>query len=57
MTIGANPANYPVWCAYYDDLGAVGILNCGATANNNVNIDHKSEKRQSKAAFSEVKYG
>ena len=36
---GANPANYPVWCAYYDDLGAVGILNCGATANNNVNID------------------
>ena len=36
---GANPANYPMWCAYYDDLGAVGILNCGATANNNVNID------------------
>ena len=36
---GANPANYPVWCAYYDDLGAAGILNCGATANNNVNID------------------
>lgn len=35
----ANPANYPVWCAFYDDLGAVGILNCGATANNNVNID------------------
>ena len=25
--------------AYYDDLGAAGILNCGATANNNVNID------------------
>ncbi len=35
----ANPANYPVWCNYYDDLGSVGILNCGATANNNVNID------------------
>ncbi len=35
----ANPNNYPVWCAYYDDLGEVGILNCGATANNNVNID------------------
>ena len=35
----ANPVNYPVWCAYYDDLGAAGILNCGATANNNVNID------------------
>ena len=36
----ANPANYPVWCAYYDDLGSTGILNCGATANNNVNIDN-----------------
>ncbi len=36
---GANPANYPVWCNYYDTLGTVGILNCGATANNNVNID------------------
>jgi hypothetical protein len=35
----ANPANYPLWCAYYDDMGADGILNCGATANNNVNID------------------
>jgi hypothetical protein len=35
----ANPASYPVWCAYYDDLGADGILNCGATANNNVNVD------------------
>lgn len=35
----ANPASYPVWCAYYDDLGASGILNCGATTNNNVNID------------------
>jgi hypothetical protein len=34
-----NPANYPLWCAYYDDLGAVGILNCGATSNSNVNID------------------
>lgn len=35
----ANPASYPVWCAYYDDLGSEGILNCGATANNNVDID------------------
>lgn len=35
----ADPSNYPVWCAYYDDLGQAGILNCGATANNNVNID------------------
>ncbi len=36
---GANPNNYPLWCAIYDTLGTEGILNCGATANNNVNID------------------
>ncbi|MCH2199583.1 MAG: S8 family serine peptidase [Flavobacteriales bacterium] len=34
-----NPANFPAWCAYYNTLGAAGILNCGATANNNVNVD------------------
>lgn len=36
---GANPANYPLWCAYYDTLGAHGILNCGATTNQNFNVD------------------
>jgi hypothetical protein len=35
----ANPASYPLWCAVYDTLGTAGILNCGATANNNVNVD------------------
>ncbi len=35
----ANPANFQVWCEFYDVLGEAGILNCGATANNNVNID------------------
>jgi len=35
----ANPTNFPLWCAMYDTMGEVGILNCGATANNNVNID------------------
>jgi hypothetical protein len=35
----ANPASYPLWCNFYDTLGEAGILNCGATANNNVNID------------------
>ena len=34
-----QPADAPLWCAFYDSLGAVGILSCGATANNNVNID------------------
>ena len=39
----ANPANYPVWCAYYDDLGGQGILNCGATANQQYNIDTQGD--------------
>ena len=39
----ANPSNYPVWCAYYDDLGSVGILNCGATANAEYNIDTQGD--------------
>lgn len=34
-----NPADAPVWCGFYDALGEAGILNCGATANQNVNID------------------
>ena len=39
----ANPANYPVWCAYYDDLGEQGISNCGATANAPYNIDTQGD--------------
>lgn len=34
-----NPDDVPLWSAYYDTLGVYGILSCGATANNNVNID------------------
>ena len=36
---GGQPADAPLWCAMYDTLGTAGILNCGATANNNVDID------------------
>ena len=36
---GADHTQYPLWCAMYDTLGTAGILNCGATANNNVDID------------------
>ena len=39
----ADPADFPIWCAYYDDLGAVGILNCGATANAPYNIDTQGD--------------
>ena len=33
------PSSYPLWCAMYDSLGAVGILSAGATANANYNVD------------------
>jgi len=36
---GGQPANAPLWCAMYDTLGKYGVLNCGATANQNWNID------------------
>lgn len=35
----ADPSEFPLWCAFYDSLGAVGILSCASTANNDVNID------------------
>ena len=34
-----NPEDAPIWCEFYNVLGEVGILNCGATANANFNID------------------
>lgn len=34
-----QPADAPLWCAMYDQLGSVGILSAGATANANFNID------------------
>ena len=36
---GGDPEDAPIWCAYYDTMGEEGILNCGATANVNWNID------------------
>ena len=35
----ANSNNYPIWCAMYNELGQVGILNVAATANGNWNVD------------------
>lgn len=37
---GGDPADAPLWCAIYDSLGAEGVLNCGATSNQNVNVDN-----------------
>lgn len=34
-----QPSQAPLWCAFYDTLGAYGILSAGATANSNVDID------------------
>lgn len=34
-----NPASYPLWCAFYDEMGQAGIINTGATANEDTNVD------------------
>ncbi len=36
---GGQPADSPLWCAMFDTLGAAGVLSCGATANNQVDVD------------------
>lgn len=38
-----QPANFPLWCAIYDSLGTCGILNAGATANLNINVDTQGD--------------
>lgn len=39
----ADPASYPIWCGFYDILGAGGILSAGATANANYNVDTQGD--------------
>lgn len=34
-----DPTDFPLWCSMYDTLGKYGILNVGATTNNNSNVD------------------
>ncbi len=34
-----DPADAPLWCAFYDTLGVHGIVSCGATINGNVDVD------------------
>lgn len=36
---GGKAKDAPLWCEFYDKLGEVGILNAGATANKNTNVD------------------
>lgn len=42
-TSGADPEDYPIWCAMYDELGAVGVLSCASAPNRNENIDIVSD--------------
>lgn len=39
----ADPTQYPLWCSFYDTMGAAGILSCAATTNNNANVDVKGD--------------
>lgn len=34
-----NPDDAPLWCAFYDSLGTVGIINCTSTTNSDTNVD------------------
>jgi subtilisin family serine protease len=36
---GGDPEEAEVWCNFYNELGAVGIINCGATVNENVDVE------------------
>jgi hypothetical protein len=36
---GEDPNNHPIWCSFYTTLGEAGILNVGATTNQNLNVD------------------
>ncbi len=39
----SDPEDHPIWCAFYDTLGISGILSCGATINQNVNVDEAGD--------------
>ncbi|MFH1373091.1 MAG: S8 family serine peptidase, partial [bacterium] len=34
-----DPADFPIWCAMFDSMGAVGMISAAATANINIDID------------------
>lgn len=38
-----QPEDSPLWCAIYDTLGTEGIINCGATANLDLNVDEEGD--------------
>lgn len=36
---GGDPASFPLWCNMYDSLGKYGVLNIGATTNDNSDVE------------------
>jgi len=38
-----KPADHPLWCAMYDALGNVGIINVAATVNLLINVDERGD--------------
>lgn len=39
----ADPAEFPIWCAFYDTLGAAGIINIAATTNEDLDVDEEGD--------------
>ncbi len=35
----AQPSEFQLWCEIYNDLGEAGVLSCGSTINDDVNVD------------------
>jgi len=40
---GAFPEDHPMWCAIYDDLGSLGILNVSSVTNSETNVDEDGD--------------
>ena len=38
-----DPDDYPIWCAMFDSLGAIGVLSCAATANIGMNVEFEGD--------------
>lgn len=38
-----NASSFPIWCAFYDTLGALGILSAAAGPNLNINVDSQGD--------------
>ena len=38
-----QPESAPLWCDFYDELGAQGIVNCAATSNMDINVDAEGD--------------